>query len=130
MLENSEWETFEFADSPKWDKCFDDNKQGIHVAVSTEEWEDIEAREAVGDRKLQERSRSHRKSHPLVTALCHAQSMETDSICVTTTDPECSFLFENPANPSNVWACSRVPLGSSRIRHVDVVIGQMVNRQE
>ena len=54
-METLEWETFEFADSPKRDKRFDDNKQGNHVAASTEECEDIEARETVEDRKLQER---------------------------------------------------------------------------
>ena len=54
ILEILEWETIEFAYSPKWDKCFDDNKQGIHAAASTEEREDIKVREAAEDRKLQE----------------------------------------------------------------------------
>ena len=55
MMETLEWETFEFADSPKRDKRFDDNKQGNHVAASTKECEDIEARETVEDWKVQER---------------------------------------------------------------------------
>jgi hypothetical protein len=45
---------------PKCDKLFDDNQDGIHVAASTEEWEDIQAREVAEDRKLQERlARQH-----------------------------------------------------------------------
>lgn len=33
----------------------------------------------------------------------------------------CRFLFENPANPSNVWACLRT-IDSFGIQHVDLVI--------
>lgn len=33
----------------------------------------------------------------------------------------CRFLFENPANPSNVWACLRT-IDSFGVQHVDVVI--------
>ena len=56
-METLEWETFEFGNSPKWDKRFDDNQDGIHVAASTE---DIEPREAIEDCKLQERfARQH-----------------------------------------------------------------------
>jgi hypothetical protein len=52
-----EWETFGFADSPKSDRHFDDDKDGIHVdaLTNTQEWEDVEAREAQEDVKLQQR---------------------------------------------------------------------------
>jgi tRNA (guanosine-2'-O-)-methyltransferase len=33
----------------------------------------------------------------------------------------CRFLFENPANPSNVWACLRT-IDSFGIQHVDLII--------
>lgn len=33
----------------------------------------------------------------------------------------CRFLFENPANPSNVWACLRT-IDSFGVQHVDLVI--------
>lgn len=36
----------------------------------------------------------------------------------------CRFLFENPANPSNVWACLRT-IDSFGIQHVDLIIDSL-----
>jgi tRNA (guanosine-2'-O-)-methyltransferase len=37
----------------------------------------------------------------------------------------CRFLFENPTNPSNVWACLRT-IDSFGIQHVDVIINSLL----
>ena len=132
-METLEWETFEFADSPKWDKRFDDTDEGIHVAANGEEWQDIEAREEVEDRKLQERfARQHqawvtidpelvkRATNVLLPFVMPDRWEKIQSVFQKRTQ-NARFLFENPANPSNVWACLRT-LDSFGIQHVDVVI--------
>jgi tRNA (guanosine-2'-O-)-methyltransferase len=126
-----EWETFEFGDSPKWDQRFDDNS--VHIASNTENWQDIEDREAEEDVALQQK---FEKQHQLWEKLDPSLVEEATQILLPYITPErwsriqevvskrtrqTRFLFENPANPSNVWACLRT-LDSFGIQHVDVVI--------
>jgi tRNA G18 (ribose-2'-O)-methylase SpoU len=133
-METLEWETFEFADSPKWDKRFDDDQDGIHVATATTEgWEEIEAREAQEDVKLQERfARQHQawqtidpelvqKATDVLLPYVMPDRWERIQSAFQKRTKNARFLFENPANPSNVWACLRT-LDSFGIQHVDVVI--------
>lgn len=136
-----EWETFDFSSSPKWDNRFDGNgspsdedaKNAIHVASSTEDWRQIEERETREDIALQERfERQHRMWDELDPELVE----QATQILLPFIQPErwsriedilskrtqqTRFMFENPANPSNVWACLRT-LDSFGIQHVDVVI--------
>lgn len=126
-----EWETFEFGASPKWDQRFDDN--ALHIASNTEKWEDIEDREAEEDVALQQK---FEKQHQLWENLDPTLVEEATQVLLPYVKPErwsriqevvskrtqqSRFLFENPSNPSNVWACLRT-LDSFGIQHVDVVI--------
>jgi tRNA (guanosine-2'-O-)-methyltransferase len=134
-VDTLEWETFEFADSPKWDKRFDDDKDGIHVgtAADSQEWEDVEAREAQEDVKLQQR---FQRQHEAWQTIDPTLLQQATNVLLPFVMPDrweriqsifqkrtrnARFLFENPANPSNVWACLRT-LDSFGIQHVDVVI--------
>ena len=112
-MEPLEWE---MDDSPKWDKHFDDNQDGIHVAASTE---DIEAREAIEDCNLQERfARQHQAwltinpeliqqaTNVLLPYVMPDRWERIQSVFKKPTQ-NARFWFENPANPSNVWACLR-----------------------
>ena len=134
-----EWEKFEFADAPKWDRRFenDDDSGGttpsLHLASNDEEWKEIEKRETKEDIALQQRfERQHRAWQELDPAIV----AEATSVLEPYVQPDrweriqsilkqrtqqTRFLFENPANPSNVWACLRT-LDSFGIQHIDVVI--------
>ena len=52
MATTLEWETFDFSDSPKWDKRFDDK---LSLASNTENWEEIEER-AAAEKAAEERA--------------------------------------------------------------------------
>ena len=135
-----EWEKFEFADAPKWDRRFENDGEdndgsapSLHLASNDEEWKEIEKRETKEDVALQQRfERQHRAwqeldpelvaeaTHVLVPYIQPCRWDRIKSILQHRTQ-QTRFLFENPSNPSNVWACLRT-LDSFGIQHVDVVI--------
>lgn len=130
-FDSLEWETFEFSASPKWDQRFDD--RSIHLASNDESWQEIEDRETREDSALREKfEEQHRLWENLDPALVdeateillpYIQAGRWTRIqeVVSKRTRQTRFLFENPANPSNVWACLRT-LDSFGIQHVDVVI--------
>lgn len=126
-----EWESFDFGSSPKWDKRFDDNF--LHLASNTENWKEIEDRETEEDIALQKKfERTHRlwdsldpelveqATNALMPFLEDRRWSRIQEVVAKRTQ-QTRFLFENPSNPSNVWACLRT-LDSFGIQHVDVVI--------
>ena len=130
MATTLEWETFDFSDSPKWDKRFDDK---LSLASNTENWEEIEERETQQDIELQEKFEQQHKlwdnldpklvedATNLLLPFINDERLEKIQSILGKRTQQTRFLFENPANPSNVWACLRT-LDSFGIQHVDVVI--------
>lgn len=143
--EGLEWESFEFSSSPKWDRRFDDpNNYGdnndnskvddlLHVASSSEDWEEIRHRETMEDIALQEHfERQHQlwenlddklidDAMEILLPYIQKERLGRITNLLRQRTQQTRFLFENPANPSNVWACLRT-LDSFGIQHVDVVI--------
>lgn len=127
-----EWETFEFSASPKWDQRFD-NRNSLLLASDSESWHEIEATETKEDLALNEKfERQHslwesldielidKATHVLLPYIQPERWSRIQEILSKRTQ-QTRFMFENPANPSNVWACLRT-LDSFGIQHVDVVI--------
>ena len=127
-----EWESFDFSDSPKWDNRFD-NGDDIHLASNNEDLEEIAKREEVEDIELQKRfEKQHRvwdnldlelieRTIDVLVPFIMPDRWERIQDIMSKRTRQSRFLFENPANPSNVWACLRT-LDSFGIQHVDVVI--------
>lgn len=122
------WETFDYSDSPKWDSRFDD--KSIDIVRGRDLDVDEEAKE---DRKLAEKMdrewNAFEKLSPqlvedatqiLQPYIQPKRLKRLDSVLNKRTR-HTRFLFENPSNPSNVWACLRT-LDSFGIQHVDLVV--------
>lgn len=131
-LGSLEWETFDFSESPKWDGRFGDDGD-IHVASYHDNWEGLVEEEAKQDVALQkEFERRHQIWNNLDDKLIEdatnvllpfiqEQRWERIQSIMQQRTQQAKFLYENPANPSNVFACLRT-LESFGIQHVDVVI--------
>jgi SpoU rRNA Methylase family len=134
------WETFDFSHSPKWDRRFDGddsvstNSNVIHLPSSqdsdlkelhaSEEKADIQLREEFEKRhKLWESLDAEliQKATDVLLPFVQEERRERIQSVLKKRTRQTRFLFENPANPSNVWACLRT-LDSFGIQHVDVVI--------
>lgn len=126
-----EWETFDFSQSPKWDKRF--TGDGLHVASNTDNWEEIAAIEAEHDVALQkEFERRHElwnslddelvatATQLLVPFIKEERWNRIQSIMQHRTQ-QTKFLFENISNPSNCFACLRT-IDSFGIQNVDLVM--------
>lgn len=105
----------------------------IRLVTDDEDWESINQQEAAEDTALQEDfDRKHKLWQNLDPELVQAATdilfpyvqedrvKKIESVLQKRTQ-QTRFLFENPANPSNVWACLRT-LDSFGIQHVDVVV--------
>jgi tRNA (guanosine-2'-O-)-methyltransferase len=103
------------------------------LASNKDNWVDIENKEASEDAKLREKfEKIHsawdnldpdlvdRATNVLVPFLKPERWDKIQTVLSQRTQ-NVRFLFENPANPSNVWACLRT-LDSFGIQHVDVVM--------
>lgn len=136
------WETFDFSESPKWDKRFrngdedNDSRQTdgmIHVPSNGEDWDVVSERETAEDIALHDEfERRHKLWQELDPELVQAATdillpyVQDDRVkrienVLQKRTQQTRFLFENPANPSNVWACLRT-LDSFGIQHVDVIV--------
>lgn len=127
-----EWEKFDFSDSPKWDKRFDEDNL-LHLPSNEESFKEIENRETQEDIKTQKRfEREHQVWETLDPQLVEDATeilrpfigddrwSRIETLLQKRTQ-QTRFMFENPSNPSNAWACLRT-LDSFGIQHVDVVI--------
>ena len=132
-----EWETFDYSDSPKWDARFGETSSGSSAASLTalnqEELDDAFEKEAEEDRRVAER---FDKKAAALKSLSPQLVADATRILTPYINPDrvlrinevlsqrtsnCRFLFENPANPSNVWACLRT-IDSFGVQNVDLVI--------
>lgn len=134
------WETFDFSHSPKWDSRFqgDDShsttSNAIHVASDQDsDLKKLHQREEAADIELKATfERRHKmwqdldpklieKATNILYPFVQEERRERIKSVLRNRTRQTRFLFENPANPSNVWACLRT-LDSFGIQHVDVVI--------
>jgi tRNA (guanosine-2'-O-)-methyltransferase len=119
--------------SPKWDKRFDENTSGGGQFVTDDELEDWREEEAKEDREAARQLDEHhqalqsldpalveRASEVLVRHINEDRIERVESVLKQRTK-QSRFLFENPTNPSNVWACLRT-IDSFGIQNVDVVM--------
>jgi len=126
-----EWEKpFDFSDSPKWDSRFNTNADDkLHTMELTEEVLTEETRQdewmATEQRRRQEVLYG---LSPTLVRRCiqilspYVADARREKITTVLQQRTChtQFLFENPSNPSNVWACLRT-MDSFGIQHVHIV---------
>jgi len=122
------WETFDFALNPKQDNRF--NNDGSSIAANC--GLDVEE-EALEDKrhaqKLKDSNNAYLKLDPEMVAKAisalepwiNDDRIERVSEVLKQRTKHSKFLFENPANPSNVWACLRT-IDSFGMQNVDVII--------
>jgi len=122
------WETFDFSLNPKQDRRFSDD--GASIAAN--KGLDVEE-EALEDKrhgqKLNDTNNAYLRLDPeLVTTAITAlepwindDRLERVSGVLKKRTKHSKFLFENPSNPSNVWACLRT-IDSFGMQNVDVII--------
>eukprot|EP00980_Cylindrotheca_fusiformis_P022066 scaffold8962_cov123-Cylindrotheca_fusiformis.AAC.2 len=127
-----EWASFDFSDSPKWDGRFGDDGD-IHLASDHGSWEETVVEETEKDAALQkEFERRHQiwdrmdmtlieEANQILLPFIQADRWARIQSIMQQRTQQTKFLYENPANPSNVFACLRT-LDSFGIQHVDVVI--------
>jgi tRNA G18 (ribose-2'-O)-methylase SpoU len=124
------WETFDYGGDPKWDPRFDDSRS---LNVSNEDLDKLVEKENVKDevaaQKLNEAQSAWQNLSPdlvdratqvLLPMINGDRVSRIESVLKQRTQ-QTRFLFENPSNPSNVWACLRT-IESFGIQYVDVVI--------
>ncbi|KAL7557873.1 hypothetical protein ACA910_010923 [Epithemia clementina (nom. ined.)] len=140
------WESFEFGYSPKWDKRFDDPSAQASSSSSSETLQDLltaakteEALETVRQAEAQRDAASAEQRNAVAAAweqldpltvqratdllrpfVREERVQRIESVLQQRTS-HVRFLFENPSNPSNVWACLRT-LDSFGIQYVDVIV--------
>ena len=127
-----EWESFDFGDSPKWDPRFQpEGSKGIEN-IFDDLSDDILEEETRRDELLAKQQREHRESlqglspqlvqDSLRILQPYVQDQRRDKITqvLKQRTRHTQFLFENPSNPSNVWACLRT-MDSFGIQHVHIV---------
>ena len=116
--DNLDWEQFEFGDNPKQDHRFADASHIIQHA-DDDTFQDIITSEIKEDEKLKLQLDEHNAALSALDpelvqkATAILQEFVTDERIKRLNDvlskrtQNCRFLFENPGNPSNVWACLR-----------------------
>jgi tRNA G18 (ribose-2'-O)-methylase SpoU len=125
-----DWESFDYGQDPKWDPRFDDSRS---LSVSNEELDRMVVVEDVKDKvwaKKMNQEQSvwqtlspdlvERATNSLRPLINEDRVARIESILKQRTR-QTRFLFENPSNPSNVWACLRT-IESFGIQYVDVII--------
>ena len=122
------WETFDFSLNPKQDHRFSDDGASIAANIGL----DVEE-EALEDRRhakeMKEANNAYLKLDPELVAKAIAalepwindDRLERVSGVLKQRTKHSKFLFENPSNPSNVWACLRT-IDSFGLQNVDVII--------
>ena len=122
------WETFDFSLNPKQDNRFSNDGSSIaaNIGLDVEEEAKEDKRHA---KRQKEINNAYIKLDPeLVTRAIAAlepwindDRLERVSGILKKRTKHSKFLFENPSNPSNVWACLRT-IDSFGIQNVDVII--------
>ena len=128
-----DWDHFDFGETPKWDTRFGGESERAVIANTQEELDDIIEKESVRDRQTALRLDRQwaaldaldpqwvsRATIALTPYVQPARIERMNSVLASRTQ-QCRFLFENPSNPSNVWACLRT-MDSFGLQHVDIVV--------
>mmetsp|Transcript_27843 Transcript_27843/g.43208 ORF Transcript_27843/g.43208 Transcript_27843/m.43208 type:complete len:367 (+) Transcript_27843:196-1296(+) len=121
------WETFEFSDNPKKDKRFSmGGKQSQHdnLDATAEASED-----RIAAARLDEMNAAFRELEPalveeateVIKQYINPARMERVNGVLSQRTKRSRFLFENPANPSNVFACLRT-IDSFGFQYVDIIV--------
>jgi tRNA (guanosine-2'-O-)-methyltransferase len=125
-----DWEHFDFSDNPKTDNRFIKAQNGNivaphhHLDATKEAIEDKKAA-----KKLQDANEAFLSLDPntiaeatkILEEYVNDDRIERVRSVLKQRTKRSKFLFENPANPSNVWACLRT-IDSFGIQYVDVII--------
>ena len=124
-----EWETFDFSNSPKQDDRF----ASTVVASSDVEWQEIRESEAAEDEAVATALDAHhdawerldpdlvQQATEILAPYIQDSRIERMQSVLEQRTASVRALFENPSNPSNVWACLRT-LDSFGIQHVDLIV--------
>jgi hypothetical protein len=108
-----EWESFEFGESPKWDARFDSSR--TIVAGNEDELNLVRQAEAIKDQETaatlnQQRSAWERLSPEIVESatqlllpFIQEERVQRIKSVLNQRTGHTRLLFENPANPSNIW---------------------------
>ena len=125
------WETFEFGESPKWDDRFDSSR--AVVASNEEELQAIRDEEKEKDEKMAAQMNQQlevwktldadlvARATAILRPYVREERLQRIEEVLSQRTQNVRFLFENPVNPSNVWACLRT-LDAFGIQHIDVVL--------
>jgi tRNA (guanosine-2'-O-)-methyltransferase len=109
------------------------------LAANAEQLEDLVKREALEDRRAADSLERQalawekldpdlvRKATTALAPLVRPERLDKIKAVLRRRTRNVRFLFENPANPSNVWACLRT-IDSFGIQHVDVVLQSQLYR--
>ena len=139
------WERFEFSGLPKQDRRFladpsdlltvnKNNNNDDEPNLSNEEHlRQLQQREAAEDASHREKQRQRlaawerldpdtvRRATEAILPYVNEKRVERIRSVLAQRTRQTRFLFENPSNPSNVWACLRT-IESFGVQHVDVII--------
>lgn len=122
IVNELDWEHYEFSVSPKHDQRFNER---VHVLDEEEEAEqDKQSAKELKDRQdafLALSPELVEKAQQVLEPFVNDDRQERMKSILKQRTKRSKFLFENPSNPSNVWACLRT-IDSFGVQNVDVVI--------
>eukprot|EP00594_Rhizosolenia_setigera_P017048 CAMPEP_0178958110 /NCGR_PEP_ID=MMETSP0789-20121207/11388_1 /TAXON_ID=3005 /ORGANISM="Rhizosolenia setigera, Strain CCMP 1694" /LENGTH=354 /DNA_ID=CAMNT_0020640635 /DNA_START=302 /DNA_END=1366 /DNA_ORIENTATION=- len=134
LANNTEmWEKFEFSDSPKHDTRFAGDLTHNIQHTSDKSFEDIMESEAKKDTQMKNALKGQnkalleldselvQKATDVLKEYITPERFERLNTTLSQRTGNCRLLFENPANPSNVWACMRTA-DSFGIQEIDIVV--------
>lgn len=122
-----DWETFEFSNNPKKDKRFSigrEQKKNDKLDATAEATED-----GIAAARMDEMNAAFRELPPalveeateVISQYINPLRMERVNGVLSQRTRRSRFLFENPANPSNVFACLRT-IDSFGFQYVDIIV--------
>ncbi|KAL9182486.1 hypothetical protein ACHAXT_013138 [Thalassiosira profunda] len=139
------WESFDFSDSPKMDKRFDDgddsfsgqtgipdrvlntiSKDSVTFQSYLQSEANVDDTTSTASLKAQSELLSLspelvQRSIDVLSPYVQPRRLDRIDEVLGQRTRHSRFLFENPSNPSNVWACLRT-LDSFGVQYVDVVV--------
>jgi tRNA (guanosine-2'-O-)-methyltransferase len=118
------WDHYEFSHKPKKDNRFTNNA----VIGELDEIEET-AKDQESSHKLNQQTTAYlalptdvvTKSIEILEPYINTDRLQRVYQVMSKRTKNCKFLFENPSNPSNVWACLRT-IDSFGVQNVDVII--------